>query len=68
MSSIREIMDNYHNRVSICLDYIEKIANLCKQYTYELPEGFREQFIIHSQNYIARYSEHLEDFKNGKKE
>lgn len=68
MDRIKEIMNNYHNRISICLDYITNISELCKKYAKELPEGFREQFIIHSQNYIARYSEHLEDFKNGKKE
>lgn len=66
MGKVREIIDNYHNRVSICLDYISKVADLCKRFASELPEGFREQFIIYSQNYIARYSEHLEDYKNGK--
>lgn len=57
---VKEYINILENKLDIALSYIENISAINVKYVDELPEGYRNRFILASQNFLSRYKEFLD--------
>lgn len=64
---VRDYINILENKLDIALEYIEDISNINAKYVKELPEEYKNRFILASNMFLVKYKEFLE-VDDGKEE
>lgn len=57
---VRDYINILENKLDIALEYIEDISNINAKYVNELPEEYKNRFILASNMFLVKYKEFLE--------
>lgn len=57
---VKEYINILENKLDIALEYIENISNINAKYVKELPEEYKNRFILASNMFLVKYKEFLE--------
>lgn len=57
---VKEYIIMLENKLDIALEYIENISNINAKYVKELPEEYKNRFILASNMFLVKYKEFIE--------